>query len=715
LFSYDQATRAAASEPSAAVAAAHASSAIHVDGALDEEAWTQATIVPDLTQQDPHPGDPTPFRTVMRILIDQDNLYLGFDCYDPQPERIAVHTQQRDGELDGDDHLSIVLDTFGDERNGYFFLINAAGARQDGLIFGPDDYSKDWDGIWYGRAVRTSEGWTAEVAIPAKTLRFDPKLAAFGINLERYVPRDRLTLRWTGTSLDARLVDMHRAGRLEGVGELQQGLGLTLQPYGLARYESDHTTGHSRTTGDVGGEVGYNFTPSLTGVLTINTDFAETEVDQRQINLTRFPLFFPEKRPFFLEGQSQFDFGLGLGEDFIPFFSRRVGLFAGEPVPILAGVKLLGRAGRWGFGALDAYTDEAAGAERANLFAARVTYDVDEHLRVGAIATDGDPAGVADNRLGGLDAVWQTASFAGDKNFAAGGWYARGAGDLAPGDAGAYGFKVDYPNDLWDVAVSYKEFGEALDPKLGFLPRPGRRFVNGGAAFQPRPEGGPFGWVRQFFFETEVQVVERVDGPTESWELFTAPFNVRTQSGEHLEANWIPQFERLFEPFEIATDVVIPPGDYRFTRYRVEAQSSEHRPWRVGSTVRFGEFFDGRLTQASAYAQYTTPAGHLSVEAETENDYGDLPEGEFTERLHVLRSTYSFNPDLWIAAFAQYDSISRNVGLNLRMRWTVQPGNDVYVVWSHDWVRPLDAPGEEAELEPVGDQLVVKARWTFRR
>jgi hypothetical protein len=704
---------------SASIAAARATGPILVDGVLDEPAWAGAAVIQDLAQQDPRPGEPTAFRTEVRILIDSKNLYLGFRCFDPEPGRIAVHAMQRDAALDGDDHVAIALDTFLDNRTGYVFRINAGGARQDGLIYGPGSESSNWDGIWEGRARRTPEGWTAEVALPAKTFRFTPGAAAWGFNVQRVVPRSRLTLRWEGVSLDAAFIDMQRCGRLSGFEEFRQGLGLSLSPYGLFRHEWNRDGDGNADEGDAGLDVTYNLTPSLTGVLTINTDFAETDADAQQINLTRFPLFYPEKRAFFLEGANMFNFGSGLGNSFVPFFSRRVGLFEGQRIPILAGAKVLGRAGRWGIGFLDAYTDElepsgdVPAVPRTNLATGRVTYDASDHLRVGAIFTDGDPSGAADNSLAGADVLWQTSTLFGSRNFSAGGWYAKSFGDLSAGDPAGYGFKVDYPNDLWDIAATFKRFGDALDPKLGFLPRPGTRQYDTYVAFQPRPQGGPFGWVRQFFFEFEPSLVENLDGVVESWRIFTAPFNARTQTGEHLEANWAPQFERLLEPFEVSDGVVIPAGDYHFTRYRVEAQSSEHRPWTTGGTVWFGEFFTGHLTQAVAYAGYTTRTGRHQVELVSENDYGYLPEGDFTERLHQLRWTCSFDPDLVLSLFTQYQVASGNVGWNARLRWTLKPGNDFYVVWNRNWIRTSEDSGERFVRD--GDQFIVKLRWTFRK
>ncbi|MFQ5739879.1 MAG: DUF5916 domain-containing protein [Acidobacteriota bacterium] len=538
-------------------------------------------------------------------------------------------------------------------------------------------------------------------------------LESWGFNVERFVARERMTLRWAGASLDSSFFDLKRAGRLAGVSELEQGLGLDVSPFSTGLWNTGFGRGDRALQGISGVDVSYNLTPQLTGVLTVNTDFGETEVDSQQVNLTRFSLFFPEKRTFFSQGSNQFRFGLGLGRSFIPFFSRRVGLFQGQKVPIDFGLKLLGRKGPWGIAALDVRTRKAAGARSANLLAGRVTYDVSPRLRLGTVFTNGDPDGVHDNSLLGIDAVWQTSTFRGDKNLALSAWAARSGGDVPEGETTGWGFLVDYPNDLWDVAASVKEFGEGLDPALGFLPRPGTRQYRISSAFQPRPSSGMFSWVRQFFFESSYSQVDNLEGETESWRIFTAPFNARTESGEHLEVNGSPQFEYLDEPFEIAPGVVIPPGEYHFTRYRAEAQSSRTRSWRIGTTVWFGEFFDGRLTQWEKFVNWTTLSGRLRLEVNLEDDFGRLPEGNFVKRLWQWKINYSFTPDLSLNSFTQFDSDSGRFGMNNRLRWTIHPGKDFFVVWNRNWEHPSGS--RPYDLLPLSDQLLIKLVWTFRR
>ena len=630
---------------------------------------------------------------------------------------------QRDAVLDNDDGVILVFDTFGDQRTGYYIRLNAAAARYDGLIIDQETVSADWDGIWDGATTQDEGGWTLEVEIPVLTLRFEPGMDAWGFNVGRYVARDRTSLRWSGATLDARLPDMRRAGALEGAGALQQGIGLSISPYGLARTKTDFTTDDTDTTGDVGLDAAYLLTDGLSGVITLNTDFAETEVDTRQINLTRFPLLFPEKRYFFVEGSNQFQFGTGIGNTFIPFFSRRIGLFNGEVVPIDVGAKVIGRQGKFGVGVLDVKTGDIPGVPSANLFAGRLTYDVDEHLRVGGIATRGHPDGVSENHLGGLDALWQTSSLFGDKNFSIGGWWAKSGGDAAVdeltgaelgGRSDGWGFKVDYPNDLWDNAFVFRSFGDSLDPALGFLPRPGVRMYTGGLSYKPRPQSGFWdGKVRQFFYEIFPTYVTDHEGEVQSWEVLVTPFWIETPAGAFLQANWIPTFERLTAPFEIVPGVVIPEGTYHFTRWWFAGATRPDKPVVVGLNFGPGDFYDGRLTQYEGYVRTATPTGKLQAEVDWVHIQGELTGGDFITRLWQLKTAYSFSPDLVLSLYGQYDSESRNIGVNARMRYTIKPGVDLYAVWTRGWLHP---PGSEKplEAEPLDSEAVVKLRWTFR-
>jgi hypothetical protein len=707
------------------VQAVSTGTSITLDGHLDESVWRDATVL-KLTQQSPKPGEPTPYQTEVRVIVTHDHIYFGFVCKDPDPRRIAVHTMQRDQNTEdakGDDSVSVVLDPYGDHRTGYFFRINAAGARTDGLVSDPESASLDWDGIWNARTARTQDGWSAEMVIPSRTLSFARSVDTWGLNIERFVPRNRLTLRWSSATLDSFLYDLSRAGKLTGMGKLEQGKGLEFSPYVTGRTRQFFPGQDRSWQGSIGGDLTWKITPQLVTVFTANTDFAETEVDTRQVNLTRFPLFFPEKRAFFLEGANQYNFGLGLGGDspqFIPFFSRRIGLLGGEQIPINAGVKVNGRIGKWNLALLDVQTRETTVSPETvvpgtNLFAGRVSYDFNENLRIGTIVTNGNPEGLRQNTLAGIDAVWRTSKFRGNKNFLVGAWTATTQGDVGPGSKIGWGFKVDYPNDLWDCSTSVNQYGEALEPLLGFLPRPGVRRTAIGCNYQPRPsKDGLFRWIRQEFFENQYLRYTDPQGIVESWDYFMAPINVRFESGDRFEFNWNPQGETLLVPFEIAPGVVIPPGSYDFTRWRLEAQTSPHRPLQFGATTWFGTFFDGHLTQWQDYLKWTSPKGKVQLDLEVENDFGHLPQGNFVQRLWSVQGAYAWNPNLVLSSFIQYDTESQNIGTNTRLRWTIKPGNDLFIVWNRGWQRLVLSPGETS-IVPQSDAVAVKIRWTFRK
>ncbi len=678
-------------------------------------------MVVELVQQSPKPKAPTPFRTTVRVLLSDDSIYFGFDCADPEPAKIATHTMQRDADQSGDDTVAIVLDSYGDRRTGYYFRINSAGARLDGLVSGLGDPNLDWDGIWDAATFKYDTGWSAEIVIPSRTLSFKRGLATWGVNFERSIPRDNTKLRWSSPTLDSIFYDLSRAGTLGGVENLKQGLGLEVSPYlggrSLDRFQEDGR----HWLGALGLDATYRVTSQMAAVFTINTDFAETEVDSRQLNVTRFPLFYPERRSFFLEGANQYVFGLGLEEQFIPFFSRQVGLYQGQPVPIDAGFKLNGRAGRWNLGFLDIQTRDTVltGTDQTvpgtNLFAGRASYDVNSKLRVGTLFTNGDPDGIHRNRLAGFDAVWRTSEFLGNKNFQMGGWTAFSSGDLARGDNKGWGFRFDYPNDLWDCSASLNHFGEAMDPALGFLPRPGTQQLDLACVWQPRPsKSGPLGWIRQEFAEHEFTRVTDYLGITESWRFFWAPINLRLESGDHLEFNWVPSYEYLTEPFEISNGVTLPVGGYRFNRFRLEFLSSPHRRWEFGNTSWFGTFYDGRLLQQNNYVRLTTPGGKWQTGATVDQNFGTLKEGRFVQRLWQLNLAYAFNPNLVLTSFLQYDNESQNVGNNLRLRWTIKPGNDLFVVWNRAWKRII-LTREDLSIVPDSELFAVKLRWTFRK
>ena len=505
----------------------------------------------------------------------------------------------------GEDAVRIVLDPFQDRRNAYFFSVNPRGAKSEGLATG-EHSSLDWDGLWDARSVIGPDGWSAEIAIPFKSISFKPDLESWGLNVERVIARRQEIDRLSGARADAFFTNPAEAAPLTGLGQVRQGWGLTFKPYGLVSPSKDHVAGTPTDwRWDGGFDLYKNFTPNLVGAFSYNTDFAETEVDERQVNLTRFPLYFPEKRTFFLEGSEIFNFGTtspGNGSGFAPFFSRKIGLFEGEQIPISYGAKVFGKIGRTNLQVLDvrtgAYEDLSLPAE--NFLVARVSQNILAESKVGVIFTDGSPTG-AKNSLAGFDAVYQTSRLFGDKNFLAGGWFVYNWNDRTEGRREGFGFKIDYPNDLWDIAASYNSYGDALEPGVGFLPRPGVQVFSLSASYQPRPEKGFVGrLVRQFFYEFSASFTWDLNGVLETRRIFTAPLNLRTESGEHFEFNIVPTYDALPVDWEVADGVVLPAGAYTFTNYAVQFETASHRPWGGRVEWGFGPFYSGHLDNVEA-------------------------------------------------------------------------------------------------------------------
>ena len=690
-------------------AATRTAETIRIDGRLDEAGWQATTPLSRFVQREPIEGAEPSEETQIRVLFTEAALYIGAVCHDRSPRDIISTQLSRDADLDVDDRLTIVLDPFFDHRNGFFFQVNAAGARADGQVSNnAESLSRDWDGIWNAAARITDDGWIAEIEIPFKTLRFKPGQPVWGFNVERQIKRRQEIDRWAAARQNIWISNLAEAGQLDGLDGVRQGLGLDVRPYGSAG------TNGGAGEAAAGVDLFKSVTPSVNAAVTVNTDFAETEADLRQVNLTRFPLFYPEKRSFFLEGAGVFDVaGLINTTDLRPFFSRRVGLIGDVAVPVRLGVKLTGRQSDYNVGVLDVETGALTDArlpggavDRQNLLVARVSRNLFQQSWVGGILTHGDPSGAGGNTLIGGDARLATSTFRGNKNLSLD-LFLLATDDEATGarDA-AGGFKIDYPNDRWDVALNWRQIGDQFRPALGFVPRAGIRTTNVSLAFQPRPER----WgIRQYFFEVNPVAITDLQNRLESWSVFTAPFNVRTESGEHLEWNYIPTFEHLDQPFEISPGVVIPPGSYCWTRYRAEVNTATKRPWVIDAAWWWGGFYGGTLKQLE-FAATLKPSRHVALSVQAERNTVTLPEGAFNTDILTLKADYNVTANLSWANLAQYDNDSRVAGLQSRFRWILQAGSDLFFIVNRGWRRRVDEGG----FEPVFDRASAKLQYTVR-
>jgi hypothetical protein len=684
------------------VRAVRASAPIRVDAVLDEEAWDRAQPIGALVQVEPAEGAEPSERTEVRVAYDESALYFGVLCRDRAPRTIVSTQMTRDADLESDDSILVVIDPFFDHRNGFFFQVNPSGARVDGQVANNSEHTNtDWDGIWDAAARVTGEGWTAEIAIPFKTLRFKPGQEVWGLNVERVIKRRNETARWAGARRDNWVTNLAEAGRLGGLSGIHQGRGLDIRPYISGGEEN------GKGKRQYGIDVFKNLTPNMNASLTVKTDFAETEVDSRQINLTRFPLFFPEKRAFFLEGAGVFDVAATNSESALPFFTRRIGLLQGKEVPIAAGTKVVGRVSDYNIGVLDVQTGALDGdtSTRQNLLAARVSRNVFRQSSLGAIFTSGNPAGTGANTLVGVDARLATSTFHGNRNLSSSFFLLRTDDQESGTSDYAFGGNLDYPNDLWDVSFGWRQIGENFRPALGFVPRTGIRRLTPSLAFKPRP--GRWG-IRQLQFEVFPTHVTDLHNVVQSWDVFSAPLNIEFESGEHLEINYMPQYERLTEPFPITDDIELPVGPYRMTRWGVQAETADKRPWVAQVEYSWGGFYSGTLKELQLELTLK-PNTHVAFGLEYGRNQVSLVEGRFDTHVISVRADYNASPNVSWANLVQYDNESRIMGVQSRFRWILRPGNDIFFVFNRGWYR--DPNGRYL---PNFDKGSAKLQYTFR-
>jgi hypothetical protein len=672
---------------------------IKLDGILDEPAWKRAVPASDFRQQDPDNGQPATEPTEVRIVYDNDTLYMGVICFDSEPDKWLGFQRGRDGGLGSDDRFQWTIDTFLDGRTGYFFEMNPSGLMADALQ-GSANNNRQWDGIWNARARRSEIGWTLEIAIPFRTLNFNPGSDTWGINFQRTVRRKNEESLWMGWARNQGLRRMSNAGHVTGIRDVTQGQGLDIKPYLVATSQATPGRANTGTTNDagVGVDLFYNVTPGLRANLTLNTDFAQAEVDQRQTNLTRFSLFFPEKRDFFLDGSLFFNFadggsggGGGAPVDLAPFFSRRIGLNEdNEPQPINFGGKLTGQAGAFDVGVLQVQTREDGPAYGEDFTVMRVKRRLLRQSSVGALYTRRGARGapVADRHTAGLDFQFATSSFLGSDNLDFNGFFLKTPNPDRPGRDTAYALQLDYPNDPFSAQMEFREVQENYDAAVGFTRRVGFREYDPRVSFSPRPRQHP--WIRNFNFEGEFDLfVDPRTNRTQTRELDVTLLEIETHSQDSFKVGVTPTYERLDEDFEIADGIILPVGnEYSFTRYTVEAQTAGRRLIAIEPQVEWGSFYSGDRLRTELQVNVRARPGVMFTLASEWNRVS-LAEGRFYTRLYRGISELQFTPFVSWVNNVQFDTQSAVLGWQSRFRWIVKPGSDVYFVYVHNW---LDDP-----------------------
>jgi len=671
-----------------------------IDGRLDDPAWQRAEPSEAFTQVEPREGEPPSERTEIRALFDADHLYLAIHCFDREPSAIIGTQMKRDADLDTDDRVLIVLDTFEDHRNGYLFEMNPAGAKLDALIGNNgEELNASWDAIWEGRAAIDATGWSVELALPFKSLSFRPELTSWGFNVQRVIKRRLENDRWASPRRNQSVFQVSEAGTLSALEGVRQGIGLDVVPFFAAHWNDD---GSDRDLiGQPGGDVFYRVSSGLGAALTIHTDFSDTEVDRNPVNLTRFSLFFPEKRDFFLQDAGIFQFA-DLGSDLIPFFSRRIGLDdQRKEVPILVGAKLTGRAGDYNLGILDVQTEAAGDFDAANLFVTRVSKNVGEQSSIGGIVTNGDPNGRDRNTLVGFDANFGTSDFLGDRNLRASVW-ALESFDEAANDA-AFGTSLSYPNDVWFWSLRAKEIQEGFHPALGFVPRTGIRNYSGEIGFEPVLNRS----VRRLEFGFEPVVVTDLANDVESAAASLQFLGIVWDSGDEFRLQAIPSYERLDQPFDIQDGVTIPTGEYDWLRWRVEAESALKRPVSGAVAVEVGDFFDGTRTDFESQASWR-PSRYFTGELGYEQNRVDLVGGGFVVHQGTVRLDAAVSPDLTWSNFFQFENEDDTLGWNSRLQWILRPGQELNLVYNDTVER------DAGDLSTVSQSAALKLQYTLR-
>jgi hypothetical protein len=673
--------------PRPEVSAVRIEQPIVVDGRLDEEAWKKASPITGFIQSTPRTGYPATERTVARVLYDQDNLYVGAICYDSEPERLVVPSLKQDFSTHDSDTFGVALDTFLDRRDAFLFLVNPKGAVWEAQDFNDSEsMNLAWEGIIKLKTRIHEEGWTVEMAIPFTTLRFDPgkKNQSWGLNFMRRIRKNNEEAYWAPLAKRDRLHKMSKAGTLQDLRGIRPGRNLAVKPYVLASRQTTTATGSDMETElDGGFDLKYGVTPGLTLDLTYRTDFSQVEVDQERVNLTRFSLFFPEKRDFFIENSGIFNFGdvsernyrTGSSpQEFSLFHSRRIGLDdQGQPITILGGARFTGRIQAFELGVLDMQTRAEGDLSPENFAVLRLRKNVGRS-DIGAIfinrqVTDG---GAEFNRSYGLDANVRLL-----RNLIVNSYLARTDDSEVEGNQWAGRVAVGWRDRLWDTSFFVKHVGDAFVPRVGFVRRRGIRHGYATFGAHPRPsiahvqEMNPYG---------ELHYITNLHGELETRNV-TLGLGVEFLDGGNLSCAVDDRFERLFEDFPISTDATVPVGDYHFREESISYSSSGGRPLSGEASVTWGGFYNGNKTTLDLGARWRLDY-HLSVDVFGQHNKVSIPGNDFTADVYGARVDYAYSTHLFANAFVQYNVAGEELVMNLRFNYIHSPLSDLFLVYN---------------------------------
>jgi hypothetical protein len=669
---------------------------LRLDGRLDEAVYREIRPASDFIQTDPLDGAPATEKTELWILFDEENVYVGARMGESQPERMIVTDMRRDGAnvFQGSETFSFIFDTFYDRRNAVGFIINPIGGRADGQITN-ERWNRDWNTIWDFGIARFDREWTVEMAIPFKSLRYRPgPNQIWGFNARRSNRWKNEVSHLTAVSNAEPLNGLFKtsqAATLVGLEVPPGSKNLEIKPYAISNLSTDRAATR-RVSNDLQGELGldvkYGVTQNLTADFTYNTDFAQVEADEQQVNLTRFSLFFPEKREFFLENPGLFTFGGASGRfqgspaGDVPllFYSRRIGLNQGRVVPIDAGGRLTGRVGRYSLGLVNIHTGEepVSRSRPTNFSLIRLKRDVLRRSSVGLIATGRSVSidGTGSNAAYGVDGVF---SFFENLDFNT--YWARTRTDGLSGDDTSYRVNLDYGGDRYGVQLERLVVGDHFNPEVGFLRRDDMRKASALVRFSPRPRS--IRSVRKWSRSGSVDYIENGAGLVETRET-EGQFGIEFNNSDRFNASYTSLYELLPRPFRIAPGIVLPIGGYDADRVRLTFNFGQQRVMSSNLSFERGSFYTGHRTAVGFSNGRVTLGPQFSVEPTYSVNWVDLREGSFTTHLAGSRVTYTMTPRMFASALLQYNSTNRTMAANVRLRWEYAPGSELFVVYNDE-------------------------------
>jgi hypothetical protein len=663
-----------------------------IDGIVNDEVWNQAFMVDEFYQREPNTGAPISERTEFYICYDVQNIYFAVKCWD-DPQKISAKEMARDANLGNDDRIKILLDTYLDRRTGYYFSINPLGGKYDLLISDNGaSINRDWNGLWIGKARITDYGWEAEIAIPVLTLGFNKEKNTWGIKLVREMEHKIEAGYWPVANINNQANQLSDAGLLIGLEGLSQGFGLEISPYLTTGFNKQDGNGSNNNFDLAAGmDISYQISSGLKTTVSFNTDFAETEVDDRQINLTRFSLHYPEKRHFFLDGASYFQFGnegdrnSPVDKDLIVFFSRRMGLDAlGMPIPVNYAAKFTGKVNNWNFGII--HLNDARKSGINNFYVARVNRNFWQESSLGIISTYGNTLSNDQNLLTGFDIKLGTSSFKKNKNITLILYGLKSFTQNSPNNKNSsYGIQFIYPNDFIDGRLGYYEIEKNFFAGMGFIPRSNIRKYFGEVDFGPRLN--KYGILQVEFGGKYSHVSNNETGLLETREFEFKPLGIRFLSGDEISYSRIYHYEWLHEDFNIFEDRIISKDEYSWWNHEIKIETKGARRLWGELSYGFGQFYNGKRQNFEVKANWKLGIPFL-LGCTVNRNIIKIPTGNFTANVYQFNVNILFNPDLTLYNYFQYDNGTNNVGWQSRFQWIVKPGNELILVWNSHFIRP---------------------------